>query len=65
MDKGSDSGVKGDYSDSPDNPDREPGPIKPVDKKYGTKTGSQGHWKGVGVSYEINIRPDKNGRLKF
>ena len=45
--------------------EREPETIKPVEKKYGTETESQGRWEGVTVRYEINIKPDENGRLRF
>ena len=66
MQKGSSSRVKEDYfSGSSDNPEREPEPVKPVNKNYGTETKSQGHWEGVKVRYEISIKPDENGRMKF
>ena len=63
MEESSGSGVKGDYSDRPEN--KEPEPIKPVEKKYGTEKESQDHWNGVKVDYQVNIKPDKNGRLRF
>jgi len=69
MQEGSGSRVKGDYPDNSDNNEsREPKPIEPVKKKYGTFPDDNGNGTWVtaeNVSYDINIKPDKNGRLKF
>jgi hypothetical protein len=64
MEKGSNSRVKEDYSNRPECQE-EPKTVKPFSKKYTRDPDTSAWVNAVTVSYDVNIKPDKDGRLKF